>query len=140
MSELESRLPLARPVDFTRAKVCERDRVAQGDHPGCSRFQSERYKDFRWQCRSARRISRYRVGGLSMRKQCVGTPRLPNKFQSRVSMPRLDLCSFCSPDAQPNCLHRLLSISPDRLGKVSFFIFSFSSSFYSSVSCSPPVR
>lgn len=57
VSELESRLPLARPVDYTRAKVCERDRVAQGDHPGYSRFQSERYKDFRSQCRSARRIS-----------------------------------------------------------------------------------
>lgn len=49
VSDLESRLPLARPVDYTRAKVCQRDRVAQGDHPGSSRFKSERHKDFRSQ-------------------------------------------------------------------------------------------
>ena len=49
VSDLESRLPLGRPVDYMRAKVCERDRVAQGDHSGSSRFKSERHKDFRSQ-------------------------------------------------------------------------------------------
>lgn len=138
----ESRLPLARPVDYTQGPKLWTRSCGQGDHPGSSRSKSERYKDFRLQYRSARRISVTESEdlGLSMWKQCVGMPRLPNKFQSRASIPRLDLCSFCSPDSQPNnCLHRLHSNSPDRLGKVSSFIFSFSFN-SSSVSCSPPLE
>lgn len=127
---------------YAGAKVVNERSCGQGDHPGSSRSKSERYKDFRLQYRSARRISVTESEdlGLSMWKQCVGMPRLPNKFQSRASIPRLDLCSFCSPDSQPNnCLHRLHSNSPDRLGKVSSFIFSFSFN-SSSVSCSPPLE